>query len=483
VITKDVTTVRGEVNTYLPDWSRVRDVLGGERAVKEKRETYLPKPNAADTSDENRKRYDQYVERAVFFNATKRTMDGMIGIAFRRWPEVTTPPKVEEFLHDIDGAAGGLVNQSRRAVEEALSAGRLGLLVDYPVTGGAVSQAEERAGNLHATVTLYRAEQIINWRRDSKGQLSLVVLAETVEVFDEYEVKAVEQWRELLIGNLDGETQGASYIVRVWQKDKEGNPQVISAYRPTAGDGKPWSEIPFQFIGATDNDVGIDRAPLYDLANLNIAHYRNSADYEESVYFNGQPTVAISGLTETWVAEVLKGQVFMGSRAAIPLPEGGSIALVQADANTLAGEALNKKEAQMVALGARLLTPGEAVKTAEQSRSETAAAHSVLSLVCDNVSDGYTQALKWVARFSRQAEDDVSYEIHTDFTGLVADPQLISALVAGWQSGALPRNDLNAALRQIGIIDPEKTDEEIDDELSSEGGGLELDDDAAPAVV
>jgi len=482
-VKKDVTTVRAEVEEFLPDWKKVRDVLAGERKVKEAKTLYLPKPNASDTSQENQTRYDQYVERAVFFSATKRTLDGMIGIAFRRWPEVKLPPRVEAFQDDIDGSGGALVNQVRRSLEENLGAGRGGLLVDYPNRDRAVSVAEERSDNIHPTLTQYRAEQIINWRRNDRGQLSLVVLHETPEEPDEYANVVVDQWRELALGNLqtDEEGAGSTYVVKLWRKNDKKEIVLHQEFRPQDSAGKPWQEIPFQFYGAVDNDPDIDQSPLYALACLNIAHYRNSADYEESVYFNGQPTVAMGGLTQSWVEEVLKGQVFLGSRSAIPLPNGGTISLVQADANTLAGEALKRKEEQMIAMGARLLTPGEAVKTAEQSRSETAAAHSVLSLACDNISSAYQQALKWVCRFSGAPEESVEFAIDTDFVGLIADPQLAEAIMKLWQGQAIPVSEKNRLFRIIGLIDAEKTDEEIAEEIDAEGGGLDLNDD--PAVM
>ncbi len=129
----------------------------------------------------------------------------------------------------------------------------------------------------------------------------------------------------------------------------------------------------------------------------------------------------------------------------------------------------------MAALGARLLTHGEAIKTAEQSRSETAAAHSVLSLAATNLALAYTRALEWAAEFTAGASGKTSYTMPQDYTGLNADPQLATAIVTIWQAGAIPTSDKNSALRQLGVIDPEKGDETIEGELESEGGGLGLD--------
>ena len=478
-MSKDITYVRSDVEQALPEWAKVRDTVAGEAQVKAGTTTYLPKPNPQDTSDANATRYEQYLARASFFNATGRTLAGMIGIAFRRWPEVELPGAMDDLQDNIDGAGTGLINQMQGCLENVLITGRDGLLTDYPRTGGASSVADQREQGLQPTITRYKAESIANWRTDERGRTTLVVLVETHQEPDGYGVNAVDQWREL---TLISEEAPGRYLQRLWRKDSAGKPQIVEQFVPTDAAGQPWREIPFVAVGAVDNAIEIDRAPLYDLAALNIAHYRNSADYEESVYFCGQPTFVFAGLDEQWLTDVWKDTVYVGCRAPVALPQGGPATLLQANANNLAGEAMKRKEEQMIALGARLLTPGEAVKTAEQSRADTAAAHSVLSLACDNVSQAYTQALNWAARFAG-APDDVTVSIYTDFTGLVADPQLVTALVQGWQSGAFPDADLWAALRQIGIISPDKDDEDVRDELDAQGGGLELEDEPVPAVA
>lgn len=467
----DITFTRSEVEKNLPEWAKVRDVVDGEAAVKGKGTTYLPQPNPTDESEQNRARYQQYLARASFLNATGRTMAGMIGIAFRRWPEVELPANLESLIENIDGTGVGLINQMQGCLENVLQVGGDGLLVDYPPTEGASSVADQREQGLQPTVTRYRAESIVNWRKDKRGRLTLVVLHETAEEPDEYSVSEVDQWRELYLDDA------GRYAQRVWRKNDKDEAEVVEGYPvyPLDAGGQPWDEIPFVRVGAIDNAIEIDRAPLYDLAVLNLAHYRNSADYEESVYFVGQPTFVFAGLDDDWIASQWKdGAVYVGARGVIPLPVGGSADLLQASPNTLAGEALKKKEDQMIALGARLLAPGEAVKTAEQSRSETAAAHSVLSLACDNVSNAYTKVLQWAARFAGADEGSISVTIDTDFVGLMLDPNLVLAVVKSWQSGAIPKSDMFAAMRLLGLIDPAKTDEELNEEIDAEGGGLAL---------
>lgn len=481
--TNKVDYIRDEVTSAKQDWQKVDDVVAGERAIKAAGDTYLPRPNPTDESAENLARYDQYVDRAVFFNATGRTLEGLLGIAFKKGAEIVVPKNMEFIFKDLDGAGGSIHNQAHRVLEEQLKKARGGLLADYPATAAATSQADQVKNKIHANITLYPAESIINWRLDEKQDLSLVVLYETVDVDDGYAVEQVEQWRELRIGIPESEESNMSerYIVRLWRRstDEKKASEIIlhKEYTPKDANGQFWTEIPFQFFGAIDNNPDIDKSPLIDLACLNIAHYRNSADYEESVYFTGQPTFAASGLTDEWIDHAWKDRTFyVGARSLIPLPVGGQIIIAQASPNTLAGEAMKKKEDQMVNLGARLLMADSAIKTAEQSRSDTAASHSVLSLAAENMSLAYDKALGWVDKFTnRKFAGEGYFTMPTDYVALLADPNLINAIVAGWQQGAIPTSDKNTSLKALGIINPDKDDQEIEDEINSDNEGLGLD--------
>ena len=108
----------------------VMDAAKGQSAIKGKAETYLPRPNPTDKSDENTKRYDQYLQRAVYYNATGRTENALIGMAIRRWPEVKLPAQLEPLLEDVNGAGLTIIQQAQAVLSDALTCGRAGLLTD-----------------------------------------------------------------------------------------------------------------------------------------------------------------------------------------------------------------------------------------------------------------------------------------------------------------------------------------------------------------
>jgi hypothetical protein len=369
---------------------------------------------------------------------------------------------------DADGAGTTLIQQVQEAVSQDLLAGRFGLLTDYPATERTASKADMRSGAVAATVTLYNAPSIINWRTTKVGGksiLSLVVLLETHDEPDGYGIASQTQYRELALDN-------GVYTVRIWRQEAGKDWVVADTYSPRNGSGKPWTEIPFAFGGAVSNRPDIGPVPMYDLAALNLAHYRNSADFEDSVWFAGQPQFWMSGLDQNWLQELDKRGLYVGSRAVLPLPVNGDAGVLQAESNTLAREAMKDKQEQMAAIGARLLERGGAVQTAYETQSDDATAHSVLSLVCDNVSAAYTLALQWACEMMNTPDEDAALSIPTEFVTDTLDAQMLTALLAAVQAGKLPETDYWAKLRESGLIDAEKTDDEIREEVSSQGGSV-----------
>ena len=317
-------------------------------------------------------------------------------------------------------------------------------------------------------IKTYSAESIINWRTSlvgGKAVLTLVVLAETAEEDDGYGIEYVEQWRELALEN-------GRFVVRVWRMSDGGEPVIVQDVSPTSTSGQ-LDFIPFVFVGSENNDHNIDPSPLFGLAELNIGHFRNSADYEDSVFFVGQAQPWIAGLSEEWRDWMQsQAQIYIGSRSPLLLPENGSFGFAQVQPNMLAKEAMDQKEAQMVALGARLIEPSQASKTATEASNDREASTSVLAMCVANVSEAYKAAIAMCGRYLSMNEVEAEYRINQDFVKMSAEPNMITALVAAWQAGAFSKVDLRAFLRRLSVIEVERTDEAIDDELDAEGPKL-----------
>lgn len=469
----DVTFQHGEYAENYDAWETVEDACAGESEVKEKGIKYLPQPNPTDKSPENTERYRQYIARAVYYNVSRRTLQSLTGACFSQTPTLVVPPLMGYVNTDIDGQGLSIYQQSQVAVSEVIQKGRVGILVDYPQTEAQATLADMQSGRIRSTVALYEAEDVVNWRTEKVGAnhvLSLVVLKECAQQVTEdgFGTKEVDQYRVLRLN-------AGVYVIELYQfNDKTQTWDMISQNVPLNSMGGAWTQIPFTFIGSISNSANCDPAPLYDLATLNLAHYRNSADYEDSVYMTGQPQAWISGLSEQWRDWMQEQGVYIGARAAMLLPENGNFGIAQAAPNTLAKEAMDAKERQMLAIGARLITPGSAVKTATEAQAENETEHSVVSLIAANVSEAYALALGWMGEWMG-VSGQMEYTIHVEAAKFSVDGVMLGALVSANQSGKLPDSDLFRILRKMDVIEPEKSDEQIREELAASGSaGLDF---------
>ena len=145
------TYIRNEVTTALSRWELVRDCVSGQERIKSLSDRYLPKPNPLDVSPENVERYNQYLQRAVFFNVTNRTMRGLNGTVFKVDPVIHAHEEMEPLLEDVTGDGVPLIQQSKKALNYGLMFGRGGLLVDFPSPDDdsiEFTKADEEAGFL-----------------------------------------------------------------------------------------------------------------------------------------------------------------------------------------------------------------------------------------------------------------------------------------------------------------------------------------------
>lgn len=449
----------------ITQWTLIQDVVNGEQAVKAKGEVYLPRPNPEDKSTEADARYTQYKLRAVLFNATGRTLEGLVGHVFQKESVAVLTPRLELIKKNIDGTGQTLEQLAKLLLARVLSYGRAGLLADYPMLpeGKTVATvADLDSGNIRPKLVSYSPFKVINWRTVEVGAqalLSLVVLEEEYASSDDgFATEVDTQYRVLRLVQENGKGQHF-YTVELWRKDTGNDAwSIVDGYPITPKDsgGKPFPEIPFKFVGWQENTPNVNSVPLFDLASLNVHHYMTEADYREAVFICGQPTPVFTGLTKDWVKEVFPtGKIMLGSRAAVPLPQGATAILLQAQPNTMAKEALKDLEDKMVALGAQLVQQHEVQRTATESKNDTSMSVSVLSSSANNVSDAVSQALVWAGMFIGEEDDGkggkICYTLSTDFDLSQMSAQERAQLLAEWQANGITTEEYRFNITAAGV--------------------------------
>lgn len=440
---------------HFDKWQKVRHALEGD-LIRYLRNVGKNEPDPTYATQ----RQEEYENGAICYNFTKRTLAGMVGSVMRKDPEQIIPPELEYLLRNADGSGVGLWQHAQDTLMEIDSVGRGGLLVDAPETAASTA-AEQNAGLLNPVIAFYTAENIINWRLTRVGSVNRVTMVVLREVWEysepgaEFETKFGEQYRVLDL--IDGR-----YRQRIYRFDAEGGAQdeVIEIF-PELGE-QLRGKIPFTFIGASNNDATIDDAPLLPLAELNIGHFRNSADNEESSFVVGQPTLFIAPgenmSMEQW-KEANPHGVRMGSRSGHNIGYGGNAFLVQAGENNLAKQNMLDKENQAVQIGAQLITPTQQI-TAESARLQRGADTSVMATIARNVSMAYTDALRWVAAMLGLREGtEIEFKLNMEFFLQPMTAQDRAQWMADINAGLLPATAYYAALRKAGVTD--WTDEDI----------------------
>ena len=463
-----------EYTAHIARWQIYRDASDGEHAVKARGETYLPKKSTKQSNDE----YDAYKQRAMYFNATGRTVDGLAGLMFRRDPDIKVPDAMTAILEDVTQDGVSFNELIKNVAEEVVRPGRAGVLVELPVADGdrhPASLAEYEREGIRPYATFYPAESIINW--DTKvigGRIvpSLVVLKEKhneENLKDEFEKKQVDQYRVL---DLDE----GKYRQRVFREVVVNNLMgkdwvwvVVEEYWPTMG-GKPMQYIPFEFFGPTDGRPKVQKCPIADLAVVNLSHFRTMADLENGRHWCGSPTpVFIGGFDSKDGDDVT--EIRLGAENGIQMTLGSDAKYME-----FSGQGLNElrmadeqKREMMAVLGSRILAPEKKqAEAAETARIHRAGEESTLASIAISVSKSARRVLEYLRDWSG-ASGDVSIAINTDFVPTEMTPEELTATMAAWQGGGLTKQELFERLKQGEIIRADKTFEDHETELESEG--------------
>jgi len=475
-----VNTPRKDYQEMLSQWERARDCYDGSDAVKAAGPKYLPKLDShkgllnVGAGD----KYEEYKMRALFYNATGRTVEGLGGALFQSNPSLEIPPALEPHLEDITLTGTSFNLFGLEIARELLITGRYGLLVDMPS-----EEENDRRGYIDIMWRRpywigVRAENIISWkttRIEGREVITLVVIREIEQeedAKDRFEIDDVEQFRVL---ELDSE---GLYSQTVWRKVNDhsdkwaaGEP-VIPTRR-----GEPLSFIPFMFVGPTSVTSEVQKPPLIDLVDVNLSHYRTSAQLEHGLHFTALPTPWISGLS----GNANQQKLYMGSGVAWKLEKGGQAGMLEFSGAGLGAlrSAEQDKRKIMATLGARLLEgQAETQETATAVSMRHAGDRASLRSIAQTTEFSLSQALRvhtwWISTELMPSDlSMIKCELNKDFFKVRMQPAELQALTTALQSEVISYDTFYANLQKGEItrpgVDAQGELDQIDARSYSEG--------------
>lgn len=454
-----VDTLHSDYQANIDDWLLCRHLVQGEREVKGHGALYLPMLSGQDTDQ-----YNAYRKRAKFFNACDRTVEGLAGTVMAKLPSIKWISKDDTFLKSVGPNGESLQQMLLSSLEEDLTTGRMGVLVDAP-------DEEDNAGdNPPPYATIYFPENILNWKVeeiDGRLQPTLVVLKEMGEdegaAGDEFTCKEVEQIRVL---SLEGDgIESYQYRVRLYQKKPkkdgaQGEMEWMSVQDtyPTRWGGKPIDYLPFKFCNTTSTDDEVEKSPILDLANANLAHYRLSADYRHGLHYVAMPTIWAAGFDPATT------KLKIGAESAwITKNQDAKCGMLEMTGAGLSSmkDALEDDKKDMAVLGARILEEQKAgVEAAATVQLRNASEKSVLGNVAASVSETWTTVLRWLAAWMGEDNKEVAVTLNQDYGTLQLDGMTMGQLLTSVQQGALSYEMWFYNLKQAQFIPDERTIEE-----------------------
>lgn len=451
-----------EYTEYAPQWKKCRDCKQGQEAIHAAGPEYLPMLSGQDNKD-----YSAYKMRALFYGATGRTVDGLSGMVFRKPPIITVPNGLKNLIADVTLDGLDLNGFLEDVIEDTITVGRVGILVDHPAMVAGTTKAQAEAMNIRPFLKEYDAENIFYWQtanRNNAQVLTQVRLWETFETIgkDEFDSGSEKQIRVLDLNEL------GQYRQRVFRKDREGNWIQFENDMIPLKNGTPLDFIPFWFVGVKNSKPDAEKPPLIDLANANISHYQSTADLEHGAHFTGLPTAVITGHVDSDPEKPSEYRIGAATAWIFPNPET-KVQYLEFQGQGLESleKRLEKKEQYMAFLGARMLTPEKkAAETAEAAQIHRSGEISVLASLTLSAARTVEDALKFMAEWAGIA-GDISIKLNTDFLASKMSAQDLAALLHVWQAGGMAFSDFLANLKRGEVVDENRSEDEIRSEIET----------------
>jgi hypothetical protein len=444
-----VNEVSAAIAAMQPDWDKIDALVGGTKAMRAARETYLPKFPAEDEES-----YDYRVKTSTLFNGLGRTLENMAAKPFAEAITFTDIDAVaEEWLDDIDQCGNNITVFAHSVFLEGLAKGLTHILVEFPPTknedGTSMypTKAAEDAAGVRPYMVHIKPRQIIDaipvrgkGGAQEIGQVRFMERVEEPPTEGQFGTTSVDQIRVLEPGRWATyrESKAPGAQKDTWLLHEQGVTSLnyvpmFTFYTKRTG-----------FMTATP--------PLIDLADLNIKHWQSSSDQDSILHTARVPLLAITGLNEG-------DEIKIGAKSFLRLPLNADAKYVEHSGAAIeAGrQSLQDLENQMRAMGAELLVETQVSTTATQNNIEDDEAKCQLSRMVQGLEDTLDNAFGAMHDYKKmeyKGDLDIFDDFASDALMATAGP-FILALIQMVNSNLISKEDAFNEMQRYGILNPD----------------------------
>lgn len=400
----DVSTPRAEYTAMLPRWELVRDLIGGEDAMKLAGVRWLPiEPRESSQAYEVRK------ARSSFFPAYQHTIEQLVAAMFEQEVDVSgVAAPLRPFLDNIDLQGNNITVFLRAVARKAAAYGMSHIYVTAPRVEPGATLADERDQGVRPYLVHRDPMSVISWRQAEGADRTLQSVRMT-----ELDYRPSDQFDDSTYVNRirvvtrapfpDGRAQW-----QVWEKVTGTRDAVAAAQGGWRVVDQGLLAVPFvPLVPVYTGMTGFMTAspPLMPLAHLNVTHWQSSSDQRNILRMARVPFLFGSGISE----EEMDGDFTIGpNRILIVKDPSAKLGWVEHSSEAIsAGERdIATLEERMRQIGARVLD------TAKKSGSPTATAQAIdtseatvsIREMAKGIEDAVNQALFYMAQYIGQKD-------------------------------------------------------------------------------
>ena len=432
-------------------YDRIRHAIDGQDAMRENAALYLRRPEGLTKTE-----WENYVRGAPFYPVAESTTRAAVGLCFRKPPSFTVPPRLEPMLRRASYDGNSIEVLSEFLLREIVTVGRVCALLDFPVNEGQLDSLSV------PHISTFEAEDIRDWKMGVVGGVKRLTMLRLHEFNEDLEDTGTEQH---LVLELDPLLTIRRYHISRGVNGETSEVQIDEDILPTVN-GEPLAYIPAIVFSPYNLSPDTEKPPLLDLVDTNIQHYQHSAELAHALWMSSMPTPVITGN----VNEDQKPRA-IGPGTIWFLPDNANAFYLSApsDAHASLRTAIQDTEMRMNALGATMILSGQRrQETAETASMRYQNDTSMLLSSITMLEAGLRTLLSWAADWVQAGE--VIVEFNRDLISSQIDHNLVKALLAAVNAGAISRQSFIDALRKGEVID--RTTEDELDLIEEEGGDM-----------
>ncbi|QQM14060.1 putative portal protein [Vibrio phage pVco-14] len=440
-------------------WQLCRDSYDGERAIKKRRDKYLPATSGmildgfGKEGQIGEKAYQAMLTRAHYPEIFEEAVESAIGVMHRKEATIELPDNMLNLMERATSDGEDLQMLLRRINFEQLVSGRLGILGDLRVN---------KEGVTEPVVVIYRDKAVYNWddrnRDDANSGLRMVALDESgYELQQDMQWKWVDRSRILamidpqtkMMVDFDEEGKLPDNAICGYLETTEDDDFVGKEFTPINAQGTEAPNVPFSFINTKDLSSETDKPPLEGLANLCLAIYRGEADFRQQLFMQGQDTLVRIGVQDT------DAVVRTGAGTCLDVPLNGDAKYIGVSGQGLSEQAKNlEKDYNRAEAKTAKLMNTKGAESGDALNIRVAAQTATLPQIAKTGAAALQSVLRQLAVMLGENPDKVVIKPNLEFADKAPDASTLLGLVQSKAQGApISDKSIHAYMQENGFTE------------------------------